>query len=178
MVCTVDVRKMKVLAKHSYKYQINELAFLGGDRLLQSTGAAGETEVLSFPDMKRTTALKGHTAAVLSVAVDPANRWVATGGADAAACLWDASDFVCVRSYYSMDYPPRALAFSHDSRYLAMAGEDTAVFVEDVESGRSLGAVTLRSSPEDCAWHPRRHVLAYPVEGQGGESIIEFRSKS
>lgn len=45
--------------------------------------------MLSFPDMGRVRGLKGHTASVLSVALDRQQRWVATGGQDAVACLWD-----------------------------------------------------------------------------------------
>ena len=168
---------MKVTQKHSYKYQVNELGFLANSALLlQATGNSGELEIMHYPEMKHVGGLRGHTAAVLSVAVDPAEKFVATGGADAVACLWDAKDFICLKSYYSMDQPIRALAFSADSRYLAMAGEDPCLFVENVENGESLGKVPLRSSPEDCAWHPKRHVLAYPVEA-GDMYAIELRTK-
>ena len=178
VVCTIDVRKMKVMHRQSYKYQVNELGFLSNSKLLlQATGNAGEVEVQQFPELKRVGGLKGHTAAVLSLAVDQAEKYVATGGADATACVWCAKDFICLRSYYCMDFPARALGFSHDSRYLAMAGEDPCIFVEDVENGVSLGTVSLRSSPEDCAWHPRRHVLAFPVEMAGDSHGVEFRSR-
>lgn len=178
VVCAIDVRKMKVTGKASYKYQVNELGFLANSRLLlQATGNAGEVEILRWPDQKHMTVMRGHTAPVLSLAVDPAEKYVATGGADALCCVWDASDLICLRSYYHMDHPIRALAFSFNSRFLAMVGEDPCVFVEDVACGRSLGGVPLRTNPEDCAWHPNRHLLAYPVE-LGGESLIEFRSGS
>lgn len=45
--------------------------------------------MLSFPEMRKVRGLKGHTASVLSVALDRQQRWVATGGQDAVACLWD-----------------------------------------------------------------------------------------
>ena len=152
VVCTVDVRKMKVTQKQSYRYQVNELAFLASSQLLaQATGNSGQVEVLRFPEMKQAGSLRGHTAAVLSLATDPAERFLATGGADAVACLWDARDFICLRTYTKMDHPIRALAFSHDSRYLAMTGEDPCVFVEDVESGESLGRVALRDGGRTLA---------------------------
>lgn len=34
---------------------------------------------------------------------------MATGGADAVACLWDSQDFVCLRTYIKMDNPIRSL---------------------------------------------------------------------
>ena len=169
---------MKVLHKYPYRYQVNELGFLADSQLfLQATGNDGEVEILRYPEMKHVGGLKGHTASVLSLGIDPTETYLATGGADAVVCVWDAKDFICLRSYYFMDYPSRALGFSHDA-LLAMAGEDPCIFVEDVVSGKSLGSIPLRSSPEDCAWHPTKHILAYPVESSSGESYIEFRSKN
>jgi THO complex subunit 3 len=177
VVSVVDVRKMKVVSKHSHKYQVNELAFAAGGRLLlQATGSGGEVEALRWPEMRRAGALRGHTAPVLSLGVDPKERYIASGGADAVTCLWDAEDMICLRTFVTMDHPIRALAFSHDSRYLAMTGEDPRVFVEDVQGGHSMGSVALRGSPEDCAWHPKHHTLAYPVEG-ATECTVELRSR-
>ena len=50
---------------------------------------AGEVEVFSFPAMRRERTLRGHTSGVLAVAVDPQQRYLASGGADSVACLWD-----------------------------------------------------------------------------------------
>lgn len=43
----------------------------------------------SFPDMRRTRVLRGHTSGVFTLAFDRQQRWMASGGADAVACLWD-----------------------------------------------------------------------------------------
>lgn len=182
LVCLVDTRKMKITAKHQHKYQVNEMAFSrGGDLFYQASGLGqGEVEVFSWPELGKKAALRGHTAHVLSLALDPAGKYIATGGADALACLWDARDYVCLASYYRMDYAIRSLSFSHDSRYLAIAGEQAAIDVEDVASGASLGRLPLRVSPECCAWNPAHHVLAFAGEhgrdGSGSEfGSIEFR---
>lgn len=58
-------------------------------RLYTLPPAAGEVEVHSFPDMKRTRVLRGHTSGVFTLAFDRQQRWMASGGADAVACLWD-----------------------------------------------------------------------------------------
>lgn len=179
MVCVVDVRKLKVLQKQAYKHQVNELGFVAGSKmLLQASGNNGEMEAIQFPELKRLKGIKGHTAAVLSLAVDPQEKYVATGGADAVACVWDTEEFICQQSYYHMEGPLRALAWSHDSRYLAMTGEDPCVYVEDVENETSLGVVGLNGGPEDCAWHPKQHVVAYPYsyeERNEFQSVVEFR---
>lgn len=182
VVSIIDARKMKVAHKYPFKYQVNDLAFSkDGSKLYICTGnAGGQVEVHSFPDMRRVNALMGHTAAVFALASDRQQRWLATGGADAVTCLWDTQDFICQRTYIGMDYPVRSLSFSHDSRYLAIAGEQMVLDVENVETGESLGRLTLRYSPEDVAWNPRHLLLAstggYGRDNQGVEyGEIEFR---
>ncbi|EFN50708.1 hypothetical protein CHLNCDRAFT_142586 [Chlorella variabilis] len=182
VVSIVDTRKMKVAHKYPYKFQVNEMAYTrDGKQLLMCTGQ-GDVEILSFPDMRKQRALKGHTAPVMSVALDRQQRFIATGGTDAVACLWDTQDYICQRTYIAMDYPIRCLSFSHDSRYLSIAGEQAVLDVENVESGQSLGRLVLNAHPEDVAWNPRHHMLAY-VGAYGRDSTgmeygeIEFRWK-
>eukprot|EP00889_Picochlorum_renovo_P008189 jgi/Picre1/35219/NNA_002681.t1 len=104
VICTVDVRKMSIINKTTYKYQVNELAFLRDSKyLLQGTANNASLEILNFPDMQPETSLIGHTASVLSVAVDPQEKYIATGGADAITTLWDAEDFRCIHAYYHME---------------------------------------------------------------------------
>ncbi|PSC71110.1 THO complex subunit 3 [Micractinium conductrix] len=161
VVSLVDTRRMKVVHKYPHKYQVNDLMFTrDGKQLLQCTGQ-GEVEMLSFPEMKRQRALKGHTANVMAVAMDKQERWIATAGGDAVACLWDTQDHICQRTYIGMDMPILSLSFSHDSRYLAICGEQMAIDVENVETGESLGRLALQYTPEDVAWNPRHHMLAH-----------------
>lgn len=97
------------------------------------------------------------------------DRYLATGGADALACLWDARDGICLRSYYRSDYPIRSLSFSHNSRYLSIAGDESGLDIENVETGASLGRLALKHSSECAAWNPRRLMLAFCGEhGTGG----------
>eukprot|EP00890_Picochlorum_soloecismus_P001093 jgi/Picsp_1/1985/NSC_05451-R1_tho complex 3 len=174
VVCTVDVRKMQISKKTSFKYQVNELAFLD-NHLLQGTGHENKLEILNFDTMEAVNSLSGHTGSVLSVSVDPHGKYIATGGADAITCLWDTEGMTCLRSYYHMENPIRALSFSHDSKYLSMTGEDPCVYVEDVEWGSSLGCINLQSSPEESSWNPCHPILAYPAE-LSDQSIIELRT--
>ena len=64
--------------------------------------------------------------------------------------------------------------FSHDSRYLAVAGEEPAIDVENVETGESLGRLALRTAPEDSEWNPRHHMLAFAGEHGRDERGQEF----
>lgn len=163
VVCTVDVRKMSIINKIEYKYQVNEPAFLR-DRLLLGTGKHGSAlELVTFPQMELVGSYVGHTASVLSVAVDPAEQYVATGGGDALVCLWDARQdtLVNVKTFYHMDNPIRAISFSHDSRYMTMSGDDACLYIEDLVEDVSE-TIDLKTSVEESAWNPAKHVMAYP----------------
>jgi len=178
VVCVVDVRKMSITGQVVFKYQVNEPAFLSHDRLLLGTGRHGSAlEVVSFPEMEPLKHYVGHTASVLSVAVDPSQKYVATGGADALVCLWDArgESLVNIKTFYKMDSPIRAISFSHDSRYMSLSGDDPAVYIEDLVSGVSE-TVDLKLGVEETSWNPRlnqgRHMMAYP---QGEAINLLFR---
>lgn len=161
LVSIIDIRKLKVSEKYPYKQQINALSWgANGALFFQATGS-GATDVYKWPEMKCVTSMTGHTAAVVSLAMDPQEKYIATGGADAVACLWDAAEFICLKTYYKMDQPIRSLGFSHDSRYLMVGGEQAALDVENIETGVSLGRLSLTRSPEDCAWHPKRLMLVH-----------------
>ena len=163
VVCTVDVRKMSIINQVEYKYQVNEPVFLR-DQLLLGTGKHGSAlEFVSFPQMEHIASFVGHTASVLSVAVDPSGRYVASGGGDALVCLWDAQEdaLVNVKTFYHMENPIRAISFSHDSRYLTMSGDDACLYMEDLVDGLSE-TIDLKASVEESSWNPASRIMAYP----------------
>jgi hypothetical protein len=63
-----------------------------------------------------------------------------------------------------MENPIKAISFSHDSKYMSMTGEDTCVYVENIQTGESLGTVELQGGPEESCWNTSKHILAYPTE--------------
>jgi THO complex subunit 3 len=156
---------------------VNELAYLRRAPLfLQCTGQH-EVEMLRAGDMRPLGALRGHTAGVLCLAVDAEERFLASGGADAATCLWDLEDLICLKTFLGTDFPVRSLSFSHDSKYLALGSpEEPWLVVEEVAGGGGGGRLAARTGVEDACWHPRRHVLAFTQETQEGGGI-EFRVK-
>lgn len=160
VVSIIDTRKLTVSNKFSYKQQVNALSWSPeGELFFQATGSA--VEVFRWPGMKRCASMAGHTAPVMSLAFDPSHKYIVTGGMDALVCLWDAEELICLRTFYKIDQPVRALGFSHDSKYLAICGEESTVDVENLESGVSLGRLVLSRAPEDCSWHPRKVLLVH-----------------
>ena len=88
---------------------MNEIAYSRDGKLFFQGIHSGDVEVLSLPDMQRVRLLRGHTGPVLSLAFDRQERYMATGGTDALVSLWDARDFICLRTFSRMDYPIRSV---------------------------------------------------------------------
>lgn len=54
--------------------------------------------------------LKGHTASCLTVELSPTGRYLATGGADSIIALFDTKDWLCHRTFSSMEGPVRSIS--------------------------------------------------------------------
>jgi hypothetical protein len=68
-------------------------------------------------------------------------RYIATGGSDGLVCLWDAQDFICLRTYMRYDLQILHVAFSHDSRYIAVVPEGRTVERERYIQGPGYGTM-------------------------------------
>ena len=63
---------------------------------------------------------------------------MASGGADAIAAVWDLDTLACIRTCTQMDGEIKTLSISHDSQYLAYAGEQDMVVIEALQEGLLL----------------------------------------
>lgn len=75
---------------------------------------------------------------------------MATGGMDATVTLWDMESLVCVRTVSATDSAVHTLSFSHDSKYLAFAGDANnshTVEVLDIASGETCVREVFFLSP-------------------------------
>jgi WD40 repeat protein len=66
---------------------------------------------------------EGHSQAVVGVAFDPANKYVATCSLDRSIKLWDARTGRLIATYYE-ETPVNAVSFAPDGKSLATAGDD------------------------------------------------------
>jgi WD40 repeat protein/serine/threonine protein kinase len=113
----------------------------------------------------RTIACMTHDDRVWSVAFSPNGNYVASGGDDATAHVWDVATGKEVarmthhptdnsrRSGYRSGYV-RSVAFSPDSKYIVSGGWDEFVRVWDVASGKEIARMTHLGSVHSVAFSP------------------------
>ncbi|KAI0758710.1 WD40-repeat-containing domain protein [Fomes fomentarius] len=98
-----------------------------------------------------------HNGAVVSLAVSPDSKWVASGSEGGNIILWDAGSQSDVRNWESHADSIGDLAFSPDSRRLLSAGGDGQIMIWDVEQGGNLLVATLEGHSEaihSAVWSP------------------------
>ncbi|KAI9090069.1 WD40-repeat-containing domain protein [Phlyctochytrium arcticum] len=158
-----DSKSEKKYIWHSIKndVEINEISWnYGGDLFFMTTGQ-GTVNVLSFPSFDPLFSLPAHTANIYCVEFDPRGRYFATGSADALICLWDAEEFVCIRTFSKLEWPIRTISFSGDGELLASGSEDRIINISAVETGETIHTITCSAAMNSVAWHPSKHILAY-----------------
>ena len=67
----------------------------------------------------------------------PCGKWFAVGGADAIVSIWDAYEYIPVRTISRLEWPVRTLSFSHNGKLLAAASEDHVIDISHVSSLRN-----------------------------------------
>lgn len=79
-----------------------------------------------------------HSSAIRCVGFSPDGRFVATGGSDTIARVWDASTGKLISGSIHADREIRQIEFDATSKYLVTASADRTVRVWDVATGRPI----------------------------------------
>jgi hypothetical protein len=111
-----------------------------------------------------------HTGMCYCVSLCPTGARFATGGADASVCVWSSQDLVCRRTMGRLDWPVRAVGFSHDGVLLAAGSEDAEIDVFRAETGGPVASIPVNAPVNDLAWHPRKYLLAYACDDKDQRS--------
>lgn len=161
-----DYRTLKFIKHITTKNGINEFAWDTSGSVLFLTTEQGSICVLNGLKLGNApvATLEAHTAACYCIAVDPLDRYFATGGADALVCLWDVHEMACVRTFGSLEYKIGQLSFSHDGLFLATASKDEKVAIFNVQTTDLVYDIKCKSPAHTVAWNPKKHVLVYASE--------------
>lgn len=97
----------------------------------------GEVRVWSLPEGKELSRFTGHTGPVLSLAVSPDDKLIASAGADGAVRLWEADTG---KEAHKLSHTGRVLAvtFTIDGTRVVTGGEERSAIVWDVMNGTKV----------------------------------------
>ncbi|KAF8565507.1 hypothetical protein P879_01122 [Paragonimus westermani] len=170
LVTWLDVRAgLKTIQLEQFNFEINEFAWKpNSDVFLLTTGLGSILVYSGKPgNMQRETSLQAHPVNAMCLQFTPSGRYFAVGSADALVSIWDANEFVCLRTLTRLEWPVRALGFSHDGKVIAAASEDHFIDIGHVETGEQVFQVGTHSlATFVLAWHPKQYLLAYSSEAK------------
>jgi WD40 repeat protein len=143
---------------------VQDLTFLDDDRVVTVSGD-GTARIWDVETFEEIRALRGHTGAVLNVAVSPVGTLIATAGTDGTAKLWDAESGDELMTFFGHDRIVHTVAFSPDGRFLATASGDGTVMLRllPIDELRELAAERVTRELTDAECERYLHVSRCPL---------------
>ncbi|KAK2591399.1 hypothetical protein QQS21_010905 [Conoideocrella luteorostrata] len=176
-IFVLSPRQPAPLATHQQSMQTNQIAFCYSGTKIFVTTSEGRIRILSYPDFKPVLTtmvagnaggkpqefmLNGHTSSCLTTEMQPAARYLATGGSDSIIALWDTTDWVCQRTLTRMTGAVRSISFTFDGSYVVGGSDEgNGLEVSHVETGEHVHTFKTAGSCPVVAWAPTRYCLAY-----------------
>lgn len=112
-------------------------SFSRDGNMLATCSSSGVGKIWSMPEVKKVSALKGHTVHATDVAFSPVSDNVATASADRTARLWN-TDGTLLRTFEGHLDRLARIAFHPSGKYLGTASFDKTWRLWDIESGAEL----------------------------------------
>ncbi len=100
-----------------------------------ATAASDGSALVWDPTTKTTSSLRAHTEPVLTVVLDPTDRFLATGSRDDSAIIWDLERGQPAFTLDGHEGDIEALAYSRDGRVLVSASRDATARVWNATDG-------------------------------------------
>ncbi|KAM3182341.1 hypothetical protein ACTXT7_012569 [Hymenolepis weldensis] len=170
LITWLDVRAdLKVIQSEQFSCEINEFSWKpSSDLMLFATGTGG---IMIYSgksgEMRRECTLPAHPSNAMCLQFSPSGSYFAIGSADALVSLWDADEFICLRTLARLEWPVRAMGFSYDNQLLASASEDHFIDIGCVETGEQVYRLgTQAAATFVLAWHPKQLLLTYSSEAK------------
>ncbi|RHY32526.1 hypothetical protein DYB32_002472 [Aphanomyces invadans] len=102
-----------------------------------------------------------HSGSCFAIDLAKNGRMLALGGVDSLVSLWDLDEVYCMQTLVTSQSRIRFVKFSHDSKFLASGSDDLVIPIVEVATGRHAFSIALQEPPQQMAWHPSKHLLAY-----------------
>ncbi|XP_074605613.1 THO complex 3 homolog tex [Brevipalpus obovatus] len=164
LITFIDSRQLKIRVEQSFKFEVNEISWNNDNDLFFLTSGQGCIHVLSYPDLQPLKVLNAHPANCICIEFDSTGNSFAVGSADAMVSIWDAKHLSCVRTISRLEWPARAISFSHDGKLLASGSEDLHIDISYVETGEKVFGVQVESPTFTVSFHPNRYLLAFACD--------------
>merc|ERR1711953_50935 len=164
LISFIDCKNYKIRLEKQFKFEVNEICWNNdGDYFFLTTGL-GTLQVMTYPEVSKIDELEAHTANCIAIQFSSCGKWFAVGGADAIVSIWDAYEYIPVRTISRLEWPVRTLSFSHNGKLLAAASEDHVIDISHVETGKQVASVPTDNPTFAVAWHPSKLLLAYTCD--------------
>ncbi|CDZ97142.1 WD40 repeat protein [Phaffia rhodozyma] len=98
---------------------------------------------------------KAQTGSCDSIGIEKTGRYLATAGVDAIVNLWDADDYVGLKSFGDVQGEVRQLSFSQDGEMLAAGGEESVVYIFGTTERSLLAKIPTGGVTNALAWSPK-----------------------
>ena len=167
---THDGRMAKMLPLPSCQVTATRFLF-GGEQLAVAGWIPDQGGMLSLWDANSGQHVRNFAVAgseVLSIAVSPDGRTLASGDAQGNLQLWDAQSAAKGKSY-KHGQPVKAITFSKDGKRLATADAERTVRLFDPASGAVVRTLKSRSHIESLDFSPDANLLAAGTREPGFE---------
>jgi len=134
-----------IVKTHQFKIEVNEFSWNSTGLIFVITTGLGKIQTFNWrdyilsPETEQTLdqylldSYEAHSSNCICLKFDSNGDHFAVGSNDTLVSLWDARDFLPVRTYSELAWPVRTLSFSHDSKLIAAASEDHFVDISLVE---------------------------------------------
>ncbi|MDT8303616.1 MAG: serine/threonine-protein kinase [Sedimentisphaerales bacterium] len=148
-----DIESGRLLLTLPVNFPVVSLAFSPDSNRLVTTSADATAKVWGLEKedagigrhsltYKLSLTLAGHLNTVMCVTYNPQGHWIATGGKDNTARIWDAQSGCLMKTLEGHDGWVLDVAFSPDGKRLATASADHTARIWEVNTGRSLFVIS------------------------------------
>ncbi|XP_038716134.1 uncharacterized WD repeat-containing protein C2A9.03-like isoform X1 [Tripterygium wilfordii] len=174
-----DTAKFACANCFSFEWSVNNASVSPDGKLLAVLGDSADCLIADAQSGKVTGNLKGHLDYCFSSAWHPDGRILATGSQDTTCRLWDirnlSKSFAVLKGNMGAI---RALKFTSDGRFLAMAEPADFVHVFDTEAGYVKSQeIDLFGEIAGISFSPDAEALFVGVADRTYGSLLEFKRK-